>query len=679
MKLPVNGRWRVDQSTDKGVSILATKNIIFDQAGLATLAPRTINVFDTNSDGSFKVPLVAYSGTGAITKQLHSNNAPFSVVTDAPPYSITLDGLAGQPTGSLYSGGVQFNGTWVVSADTDVYAYTFGSPGTWAAKSLSLTTSIPHPLAVMKSNNTLLVGNGNAVKQYNTSYSATTNLALPSGTKVVSIAYNRSFAAVVCWNNDGEDSWLYIWDGATAGANYAYQIGARRGYFAVPYGSGFAILNGFGRVLEWNGDLQQLAAFPSAYGSAELETFSDTFDVSHSTSAVQDTGKILFNACTLTGSKNREQDKYNIYQPSGVWCYDPAVGLYHRGAPSGAKLLTKTVSTANVNTTTDVITVTATVPETGTPVIYTSLSTVIGGLAQNTTYYTIKLTSTTLQLATTRANALAGTYIDLTGTGYNSQYLLFTPESDFGQLAPDGFGAMLARTGPSYDNADAANFTIFSKYSYGFQNISQNSVSTQVDTYGFFMDRGENRGYIVTQKMFSPDITEIWQYLTVKARGLATENDKIVVKYRTSADNNMPIISRDQTYMATWVDSTSFTTTKDLTNVVAGYEIEFILGAASGYLAHIVSATNNAGTWTVVIDETVRNVAAGDTSNFVIDNWVKLPLPGDASSISSSSDPDGVDLPISAGGKWIQFKIELRGTPSVALEELELTNAPLQA
>lgn len=85
-----------------------------------------------------------------------------------------------------------------------------------------------------------------------------------------------------------------------------------------------------------------------------------------------------------------------------------------------------TIATADVNTGTDVITETAHGFVTGQPVTYDDGGGAAAtGLVDNTVYYVIKLTANTFKVATTRANALAGTAINITGTGNNAQS--FTP------------------------------------------------------------------------------------------------------------------------------------------------------------------------------------------------------------------------------------------------------------
>jgi microcystin-dependent protein len=73
---------------------------------------------------------------------------------------------------------------------------------------------------------------------------------------------------------------------------------------------------------------------------------------------------------------------------------------------------------ADVNITTEEITVTGhSYRRTGFRVRVSSTGTIIGGLAINTDYYVIVVNANTIKLATTRANAIAGTAINLMSQG----------------------------------------------------------------------------------------------------------------------------------------------------------------------------------------------------------------------------------------------------------------------
>jgi hypothetical protein len=79
-------------------------------------------------------------------------------------------------------------------------------------------------------------------------------------------------------------------------------------------------------------------------------------------------------------------------------------------------------SPGGVDTTTDILTTSADVPNFSRVLVSTS-GTLPAPLAPNTFYWTIRLTATTSRIATSYANAVAGTYIDLTTTGTGTQTL----------------------------------------------------------------------------------------------------------------------------------------------------------------------------------------------------------------------------------------------------------------
>ena len=79
-------------------------------------------------------------------------------------------------------------------------------------------------------------------------------------------------------------------------------------------------------------------------------------------------------------------------------------------------------ATTDVDTGTDVITVGLDIP-TGTKVQVSTTDTLPTGLSASTDYFVIRASATTIQLATSLANAQAGTNIDITGTGAGTHTL----------------------------------------------------------------------------------------------------------------------------------------------------------------------------------------------------------------------------------------------------------------
>lgn len=75
-----------------------------------------------------------------------------------------------------------------------------------------------------------------------------------------------------------------------------------------------------------------------------------------------------------------------------------------------------TFATTDVDASTDIITVGTDIP-TGTPIVFSSTGTAPAGLTAGTVYYAIRQSATTIKVATSLANAQAGTAIDITGQG----------------------------------------------------------------------------------------------------------------------------------------------------------------------------------------------------------------------------------------------------------------------
>ena len=89
-----------------------------------------------------------------------------------------------------------------------------------------------------------------------------------------------------------------------------------------------------------------------------------------------------------------------------------------------------TIATGDVNTGTEVITINSHGLLTGQAYRYKNNSgTTLAGLTDDTVYFIIKVDANTIKLATTAANAEAGTAINLTGTGNSNQTLEFALET----------------------------------------------------------------------------------------------------------------------------------------------------------------------------------------------------------------------------------------------------------
>jgi len=136
---------------------------------------------------------------------------------------------------------------------------------------------------------------------------------------------------------------------------------------------------------------------------------------------------------TLTEAK----DSYTITANEATYANAAAVVTAYQNAT----LETFNGATA-VNPTTDEITINAHAFATGTKVNYTDGGgTQITGLVDGANYYVIKIDANTVQLATTLANALAGTQIDITADGIGASHT----------LTASGFTATLLSSNPTIE------------------------------------------------------------------------------------------------------------------------------------------------------------------------------------------------------------------------------------
>jgi len=691
IKLPAreDGKWTAQFANEKMPDIVATRNITFDKDGFLQLSKPTISWFSNADDADFGVPLGFGEGSVENTYRVWTEYTSFHLtfrydsctgagslgtVTNGTAV-VTQDTTANVPTTSDYQMGdaCVFNNLFHVSEDDAVFSTSASTPAaSWTSRITGLSTIGPHPLCNNIAGNSLIVGNDNVVAQYNASY-ATTNLGqltLPSEYLVKCVTYNNNYIAVGCHDkkNAGNGA-VFIWDGKTNAANYAYRMnGASTVHMIAPFRNTFLIFTGLGQVLMWTGTgLEEVVNLPWYYGTGVAGY--GTGSGSRNASSKGEGGISYFNLCSNLSTPTAERYDFLSNVPGGIWCYDPDIGMYHRNATTAVKMIVDTIPTTDVNTTDNNITVSS-APETGTPVRYYAGTgnTGIAGLDAERLYYTIKVDATTVKLATTYTNALLGTAVDLTGTGDSEQVLQFYPKSDFGQSYNTGlqggvqtFEITTRTDGGVYNNG----------LMYGAQ-VYKTDTTTVYKAGGMVLPDTENRGYFITSRFQSQQLQDDWQKIFIKHSSLETDLDKIVLKYRK--DVNEPIVGlRFQQNNATlggaitWTDNNTFTSTDtQFANVLVGDEVEIVQGAGSGYLAHVTSISVNTGTYTVNIDEDIKNISTNDTGRAVVSRWTKLTT---LTSGTITNEDGYSEIAVGVKSKSIQFKIELRGE-DVEIEEI---------
>lgn len=166
-----------------------------------------------------------------------------------------------------------------------------------------------------------------------------------------------------------------------------------------------------------------------------------------------------------------------------------------------------------------------------------------------------------------------------------------------------------------------------------------------------FYDNSNNtiqkKGYVVTSWIESNDLADSWDVLWTSYRKFLESTDSFTVKYRNTEESSVSA-------SITWVNTTSFTVLNSAIDISlywttgTGAEVEIINGTGGGLCAHITNAVNNAGTWTVTIDETATGVTTG-TAWARFQKWTKVYSP-----VTNAS-------PYS----WAQFALGTTSTPRI--------------
>lgn len=162
-----------------------------------------------------------------------------------------------------------------------------------------------------------------------------------------------------------------------------------------------------------------------------------------------------------------------------------------------------------------------------------------------------------------------------------------------------------------------------------------------------------NYGYAVTSEVEAEGIQEVFNETITKA--LLGADDNIMLKYRTRGDILLPAVYPN----CVWASTTQFNTDEDLSYIKTRFdngehdEIEVMLGAGAGRLAHITGMVANSSTYEVTIDEAIGVVAEESTIRF--DNFKKVPT------TMSIADLEVLRLGIGDNTSWAQFKIALSG------------------
>lgn len=660
IRIPLNQQWQQPNTSDLfGTGIFSSKNINLDELGYLKLAPRTVSIASEEDAANLGLPLsIGRIDAGAFLAV--TDDEPFEIDLSETSISVAEDTDSDNPSFTADSSGRFWQNRWHTTT-TDGLIYKAGS--SWTDASVSLTSGVAHPTEVFRNRNTFCIGNGNEVVQVDTSYSASgpAQLELPSDFEVIGLAYSGLQLGIVTRLSDdlegqNQDAYFFTWDGASAEAGPGVPIGSDAGVAVVAYKGTFVVLTRKGQLLLWNGGgFDELASFPIYFSKTTWGDFLNR--VANGDILQVDGDQILVNVSFDLDQYGKRKEGYAPFNPGGVWCFDPkAAGVYHRYAPSASAMSQIEVDDSDVNAGTDVLTVSGgTLPPTGSVMryVFANTSDPIGGLSEGEDYYLIKLTSSTFKLATSRANALAGTAIDITDAGGTVHYFAAIDVLDYGAIYTKNTGgvALMGEQEAIYDHvifgAEISDYDSTSSY-----NHLQLSVPDL-----------ENRGYVITPWIVSSGTEDQAQGATVHFRPLR-DDDQIIVKAKTRRIAGLPVHTVQQGQTCSWQSSTAFTTTADLSDAKtafdAGVEIEceIIAGAGAGVLAKVSALTEASGTYTVTLAEEIIGAASGRYCQAQLDNFTHLKT---LTASSLENDECHASVPLGAPASEVMWKVEMRG------------------
>lgn len=657
-------------------TIYQSRNINLDESGYIKLAEATYAQYTADDSADFDTADAMYP----MENSLYINSGEVFDGTLGVDSLTNHSGDTSRPTPNVEEDVVYFNAQAVVSDGSSVYHSVEGS-ATWATVSVSgsgFSTSNPTCLTVWDSANTLCVGNSNIVKFINTSWVVnSTILTLPSEYEVFSMVSSGNQLFIATRNKSGGDAKMYVVNSIKTSADSVFSAGTFEIMSVKRFKSSVVIINSLGQLMRFNGGgFDELGALPIYATGIEWADALNDYSVVSNRAMVTDGDLVYINLSSLT-----QNGRFRVLPnfPSGIWCYDDTIkSLYHKYSPSYTRIQSISGLNVTVNTTDNTFTLTSgnlNSCVTGMPVLFSDGSgTLIPELKQSTCYFLIKSSSTVFKLATSYDNALAGTAIDITGTGNTGQYWYVYKTNDYGWSSYDN------RMSVAVLNSQLFNGYFAGRLAYTAELASKQDVSTDRTVFGGVNPFIPNRGYFITPRLNSSNIEEIYNTLYIKFRPLG-DDDKIIIKYKASSRKGIPFASKSGNTstdsIGTWTSTSVFTTTVDMSDVIAGDEIEVTGGVGSGHLAQISTITENAGTYTVTLSEAFPFAVANDQMYFQVDNFTILDT---ITSTSKNADDCFAEIPILGiknRSTFVQFKIELRGI-ATTISEMQVFHKPFR-
>lgn len=270
--LPQGSYFKQTNESDRAGELWATRNVVFDEAGIARLSLRSVVIFsdlannateglagDTNLGGAWGGIVVPYGDATGGSYYVHTDDNDFLVDQNMGSGAVTED--TGAPASSDQGGVASWQGEVYVGGTTTVHSRTSG--GAWTSRITGLTSGVARPLKVLNFVDNLAVGNGNKVQTYSTAHALQYTCTLPSNHEVTCIESTNGDCFFGTKNYKGKAMVARWGAAANAGPDDVYPIDATevrsiRVIDGVP-----VITTNKGQMLQFNGSgFSTVASWP---------------------------------------------------------------------------------------------------------------------------------------------------------------------------------------------------------------------------------------------------------------------------------------------------------------------------------------------------------------------------------------------------------------------------------
>lgn len=649
MKIPANNQWTQYNRGDIFGALSNTKSIDLQTNGKLILTRKSSALWheDVLGDMTYALAIVYYVND-------------YIIITTNEGQRVALTSSGGS-TISSYPGGVANNsdavicyGRLYISLDTNL-SYWDGS--SWTSSIKTLTTNEPHPLEVFDSLTTykLAVANGNTVSLIDSAgNSSSTVLTLPAQFRITTLRYRNGYLYVGTRHRNGGEARVFIWDGNTNNANYEVPVGAPWVFSMTAYQGSVAFITDRGQLFRINGT--------SAEEIAVLPVFGRQGAVWQDNLGLQLNGKVFNRGMMAVDDKiyiniDGTCDLGTVHEMrSGLWIYDPALGLYHHAQASNDRM--RADSTFSVSD--SVITTTAThYLKTGDAVEFTSI-TGLTGVKTGRKYYVTVIDADSFKISLSRKAVKDARYVTIGGS-VSSETLIYFQNRDFGSQTTHTSGAICYITSEETIPETMAGKVLYGSLIEDLDGTNKYTVQVLHDSY--------NVGQFTTSRIYSDNISQVWKDVYAFIDGLRQDNEEVIVKYRTDYEEQSLVME------GTWLSETVINSDPtrndedDFDEIEIGDEVYFVDGYGRGHSAHVIGKTQSTTITSIEIDESIGT--ANKTVSFYRTNFKKV-----KSYTNERVEDSYIQIPLHDANKsaWVQFKFELRGFQT-AVNHLELTNS----